>query len=1700
MTKVLRFVLTASVCLSGWSLASAAESQTAATVSFYKDIRPIFQAQCQGCHQPAKAGGAFVMTEFAKLVRGGESGSKAIVPGKPAESYLIEQITPKSGKAEMPREKPPLSTVEIDLITRWIAQGAKDDTPDGAKQRFDAQRPPVYSRPATIPSLDYSPDGKLLAVAGFHETLLVDTTKDEVVARLIGVSERIESVRFSPDGKQLAVAGGLPGRMGEIQVWDVAGRKLILSTPVTYDTVYGANWSPDGKLIAFGCSDNSVRAIKAANGEQVLFQGAHTDWVRDTGFSVDGSHLVSVGRDMTVKLTEVATQRFIDNVTSITPGALKGGIQAVVRHPKLDHLVAGGSDGIPKVYRIFREAKRVIGDDANHVFDLFPMAGRVFSARTSLDGKRIVCGSALDGAGEIMVCTYDYSEDVPADIKAIMAKVPGSRSQDERDAIQRYKDKGVKLLSKATIKESPVYAVALSPDGKKVAAAGADGQVRLIEADSGKIIKQFNVVPKGALAAQPKAADLGVPVRPVDVVTTEQLPAGSKLVSIDIQPKSIEFAGAFDYAQLLVTGKLASGETPDITRMVKVEFSAPIAVVSPTGLVQPKADGAGQVKVSLGDVSTTLPINVSGQKLLAKVDFIHDVNPLLSKLGCNQGTCHGAAKGKNGFKLSLRGYDPIFDVRALTDDLAARRVTPASPDDSLMLLKASGAVPHVGGQLTKDGDAAYELIRAWIHNGAGMNLAASRVVKIDVLPQNPVVPRIGDKQQIRVMATYANGKTRDVTHEAFVESGDSEVSTASRFGLMTAVRRGEASILVRYEGSYAATTLTVMGDRSGFVWKQPETWGKVDEFVAGKWQRMKIEPSALCTDAEFIRRAYLDLTGLPPSADDVRKFLDDKRPQRAKRDELIDKLVGNQAYVDYWTNKWADLLQVNRKFLGPEGAASFRAWIRDQVDKNVPYDQFVHELLTASGSNRENPAASYFKILREPTATMENTTHLFLAVRFNCNKCHDHPFERWTQDQYYQTAAFFAQIGLKNDPKGGDGKIGGTAVEGAKPLYEVVFDQTTGDVTHERTGSVTPPEFPYPAKFENDPKASRREKLADWITSADNQYFAKSYVNRLWGYLCGVGIMEPIDDIRAGNAPSNPELLEYLTQEFIKSKFDVRHVIKLIAKSRTYQLSFTTNKWNVDDKLNYSHAMPRRLPAEVLYDTIYAALEAQSKFPGVKPGTRAAALPDSGIELPSGFLSTFGRPVRESACECERSSSMQLGPVMALISGPTLAEAIGDPQNVLAKLVQQMKDDRVLANELFLRILNRPATEKEIDSALKALSTIDADHESLVKSLAEREALVGPIRAKQEENRLLAIAKAKADVETHAKAIEPRRQQEEAARVAKVKDVESQLKAYEAGQMVKNQLAWEKKHDTSVEWMPLRPSSAKASKDVELTVEQDRSIFAKLTAKEAKVVNYVIDMPTQLKGITAIRLETLRDDRLPKGGPGLADDGNFVINALEITAISKADPKVTKRLTLQRPQSDFSQDNFSIARVLDLNPNNGQGWAVGGGTGVSHWAVFESKEPIGFEGGTTLRLTINQQFRQPNYVLGRFRVSVAVAKSPVPLGLPEDLQSLLAIAPASREAKQAEVVTKYYRTLDKELKDRQKALADSRQPLPPDPKLVELQEKLDLVSKPILMDGRLAQLREDVKMSTSQLKDKRLTAAQDLTWALMNSPAFLFNH
>ena len=1682
-------VLTAAIALVG-STAFADEAKS--KVSFYKQVRPILQAQCQGCHQPAKASGEYVMTTFKGVTGKGESGDAAIVPGKPDQSYLLQLITPENGKAEMPKGQKPLHQTQINLIKQWIAEGATDDTPENAGVKYDAKNPPKYTLPPVITSLDYSPDGKLIAVAGFNEVLLHKSDGSGIVARLVGLSERIESVRFSADGKRLAVAGGNPGSRGEIQVWDVANRKLLLSAPYTYDTVFGASWSPDGTKIAFGCTDKTLRAIDSKTGEQVLFQGAHSDWALDTIWNPAGDHVISVGRDRTAKLTEVATQRFIDNITSITPKALKGGVATVDTHPTRDEIIIGGADGVPKLFRIFRITKRVIGDNANLIRVLPGLRGRVFGVDYSHDGRRAVAGSSLDSQGEIVVYDTDVDTNAPANIKAIFAKRVMAQSDAEKKTLAAYQKKPLPELARVKVDDSGIYVVRFSPDAKHVAAAGSNGKIRIYEAENGKLVKEFLSVP---VTAQTQGENNSFTAKQTNVQQTkEPVHKDDIVVSLSVDPKSVRLAGAFDKAQLLISGKLKNGTSIDLTRSVDFKVAnAKTVDVSPNGLIRVLTVGKTEIIASIAGQSVKIPVEVASANV-QKVDYIRDVMPVMSKVGCNAGTCHGSKDGKNGFKLSLRGYDPIYDTRALTDELASRRVNIAAPEKSLMMVKGTGAVPHVGGQVIVHGTPNYEILRRWIGGGAKLDMTSARVTGIQVTPQNPIVQRLGGKQQIRILATYSNGDVRDVTAESFVESGNRDVATTDATGLVTTERRGEAPILARFEGRYAATTVTVMGDRTGFVWEEPDKWNFVDEHVARKLERMKIRSSDLCSDVDFIRRVYLDLTGLPPTSEIVRAFVADKQDSKAKRFALVDKLIGKPEFIDHWTNKWADLLQVNRKYLAPQGAKSFREWIRKEVTDNTPYDKFAYKVLTASGSNKENPPAAYYKILRNPADTMENTTHLWMAIRFNCNKCHDHPFERWTQDQYYETAAYFAQYGLKTDPASGKSRIGGTAVEGAKPLYEIVFDKPNGDITHDRTGVITAPNFPFEVNYKAPEKATRRQHLASWITAADNPYFAKSYVNRVWGYLMGVGLIEPLDDIRAGNPPTNPELLDDLSKKFIAGGFNVRELMRAICKSRTYHLALRTNQWNADDKTNYSHAVPKRLTAEMLYDAIHAVTGSQPKIPGVAPGTRAAQLPDAGVKLPDSFLANFGRPARESACECERSAGVALGPVMALVSGPTVGNAIGDPNNAITKLVQTQKDDRKLIAELFMRVLNREPEAEEIDTVLNSVKNIEIDHKSLKVQLAERTKWWQGEKPRLEQQRKDSVASGDKELAAFVKLIEPKTKAAETKRAALIAQREKELKAYQAN-VIKRANGFLAKNK-NVAWTHLTADTVSTNNKMKL--EKLENSVIKATGGE-KNSAYTLTFNTDVANITGLRIEALTDPKRPGNGPGLPANGNFVVTEFEVHAGPKGKLKEAKKVPLQNAKADFLQAGFNAALIVDGKTGNQNGWAIANAGGVEHWATVETKKPIVFKGGATIKIIIHQNHPAANHLLGNFRLSVTSQKAPIVNSLSDSLQTIANTEESKRSQEQTAALLAYFGKSDTGLVAKQTALNTARTPVPEDAGVTARKKTIAYLKKPVPEDLRLARLRQDFDQSTKQLAVKRLTAAQDLTWVLINTPEFLFN-
>jgi hypothetical protein len=673
------------------------------------------------------------------------------------------------------------------------------------------------------------------------------------------------------------------------------------------------------------------------------------------------------------------------------------------------------------------------------------------------------------------------------------------------------------------------------------------------------------------------------------------------------------------------------------------------------------------------------------------VTFLRDVAPILNKSGCTSGPCHGAAKGKNGFKLSLRGYDPQFDYEALLYDLSGRRFNRAEPGRSLMLAKPTQLVAHGGGlRFEKDSDY-YKVIYNWIAQGVPFgDPAKDTVAAIEVEPKEIAMPKPGEIIQVKVLARYQDGQTRDVTKEATIESNVPDVAKVDVQAKVSGERIGEATMLVRYQGKYGTIPVTILNPKPGFAWKALPQHNYIDTHIDAKLQKLHIQPSPLADDATFLRRVTLDLTGQLPTPDEVRAFLADTTPNKLKRSKWIDKLIARPAYTDYWTIKWGDLLQSSRKYLGEKGTFAFREWIRDSIATNKPYDKMVRELLTSRGSSYEDPAGNYFRATREPKPTMEKTTQVFMGVRLVCAQCHDHPFERWTQNQYYQMSAFFSAVGLRPGYEIGE---------------EIVFDQRTDyEMKHPKDSRVVKPEFliasTTPVPIPNDDR--RRDALATWLASKQNPFFAKAIANRVWSYFLGRGIIDPVDDIRASNPPVNPALLDALTKDLTDHNFDLQYLMRTITNSRAYQASITPNEWNEKDTDNFSHAFPRRVNAEALMDAVASAAGARPNFPEVPEDTSATQLPDPHIGK-DGFLDLFGRPSRESACECERRVDLSLPQALNLVNGRTISDAVADPKGRVAKLVLGGKTDAAIVEEMYLAAFSRMPTKAESDRGQKYL-------------------------------------------------------------------------------------------------------------------------------------------------------------------------------------------------------------------------------------------------------------------------------------------------------------------------------------------------------------------------------------------------------------
>lgn len=765
------------------------------------------------------------------------------------------------------------------------------------------------------------------------------------------------------------------------------------------------------------------------------------------------------------------------------------------------------------------------------------------------------------------------------------------------------------------------------------------------------------------------------------------------LARIEVSPEVVKLAGPRSRAQLVVTGFGVDGSVRDVTRECRIEVSGDggkvVGTAQPTQQVLiPKANGKTQVRVLAEGVATSVPVEVTRYADEQPVSFEFEMLAALSKQGCNSGACHGSPSGKGGFRLSLRAFDSVLDKQTLIREDLGRRTNPLDAEASLILTKPMMRLPHGGGLKLTKRDPAYAILRQWIAEGCQPDAEdAAKCVRIEVFPRSGRLLKFPNaQQQLAVVAHFSNGSSRDVTQMACYSSSDAAVADVTADGLVSGYDRGEAAIIVRYLEHVESCSLTFVKDISGYQWPNPPAANYIDELVQAKLRQLQYLPAGLASDDEFLRRVCLDVVGQLPTLEESKAFLADQSSD--KRAKLIDRLLERPEHAKFWALKWGDLLRLTTTQVGSGGAFKYHRWLERAFETNMPYDQFARELLSASGSTLAQPTANFYRTATDAQDSVESISQLFLGARLQCAKCHNHPFERWTQDNYFGLTAFFNRVQRKKSPRGDE---------------MLIYLAHSGEVTQPRTGKQMKPWLPGQGEIEAPQTGDRRQPFVDWLTAKDNSLFAKVESNRLWTFVMGRGIVDPPDDFRDSNPPSNAALLDALAKDFSEHGFDRRHLLRTILNSRTYQADFRPSEGSKDEVKYFSHYQPRLLSAEQLLDAICAVTDLPEKFNGLPDGTKATQLPAPDVAKHE-FLKIFGQPERQTVCACERTSDSNLGMAIQFFNGPLIHGKLRDTSNRFRKLLAAGRPADAIVRELYLAAVCREPTQKEIDASLAHLA------------------------------------------------------------------------------------------------------------------------------------------------------------------------------------------------------------------------------------------------------------------------------------------------------------------------------------------------------------------------------------------------------------
>ena len=759
--------------------------------------------------------------------------------------------------------------------------------------------------------------------------------------------------------------------------------------------------------------------------------------------------------------------------------------------------------------------------------------------------------------------------------------------------------------------------------------------------------------------------------------------ADDTFATLSVYPTEIKMNTAAAFQNVVAVATRNDGVTIDVTDQVEWKLAEPSLAKLENFQLKPVADGQTKLIASWKGFTAETPLTVTEAAKPRPISFALDIMPVLTRTGCNTGSCHGAARGKDGFRMSLFGFDPQGDYQRITREIGVRRINLAIPDKSLMLLKSVGSVPHTGGKRMEPGSVYYNTMLAWLQAGAVNDPAAPPTcTKVEIFPPQVVLEGEGAKQRLVAVAHYSDGTMRDVSNLAAFTTNNERSAAVTAEGAVTAGVRGEAFVMARFDTHTVGTQVLALP--VGLQYTPPEVTGNyIDQLVGDKLQKLRMLPSGICTDEEFLRRVTVDIVGLMPTEEEYQAYMSDTSAD--KRAKLVNSLLERKEFSEIWAMKWAQLLMIKSdNQVSYKAAFQYSSWLTNQFANNVPIDKIVRDLVASSGGVFETPATNFYQVERDTLKTAENVAQVFMGIRTQCAQCHNHPFDRWTMDDYYSFASFFSQIGRKT---------------GEDYREVIVFNRAGGEVNHPVMGKPLPPKFlggPAP-KVEKD----RREVLADWITSPDNPFFATSIANRVWAHFMGVGIVWPVDDIRVSNPASNPELFKALGSKLTEYKFDVKQLVRDICNSQAYQRTTQTNETNAQDTRNYAFSRIRRIPAETLLDCVSEVTSTKDKFRGLPEGARAVQIADGTTS--TYFLTAFGRSPRTTVCEAEASTDPSLSQALHMLNGATTQGKIAQ-----GKLVKQWLDAKLevpqVLEHIFIRSLARKPTEAEVQSLGKLVA------------------------------------------------------------------------------------------------------------------------------------------------------------------------------------------------------------------------------------------------------------------------------------------------------------------------------------------------------------------------------------------------------------